>query len=302
MIPQQKTAPGGVRASLVRIHVSVLLFGMIGLFGKWIALPAPVIIAGRVMAAAVSLFIVCLVRKKDMRPPSLRDGLTWCGQGVLMGLHWIAFFKCVQMASVAAAVLTFATAPVFVSVIEPFFFHERFSPRAALLSLVCLAGVALLLPHSGLAGPETRGVLWGLGAGISFAFLSVFNRKALKRTGPLRLMLWQCLAASVALSPMLLFIHTQPRPLDIGLIVLLGTVFTALAHGLFVSGMTHVSAHAATVIVTLEPLYAIVFAWLLLGETVTLKMAAGGALIMSAAFFAAMRGPEAQQEIPAAPA
>jgi drug/metabolite transporter (DMT)-like permease len=273
--------------SLLKIHAAVLLFGMIGPFGKLIALPSVLIVAGRVAVAAAALLPVIVARKERLWPDRRRIRPLWVVLGAVMALHWIAFFQCVKMAGVAVAVLTFATAPVFVGFLEPWFFRERFSARNIALSFVCVAGVALLLPRFDMRSVQTIGVLWGLASGFGFAVLSLMYRHAVIRTSPLVLMFWQCAAASVLLAPAWLLAPFTGGGRDIAMIVVLGLVFTALAHGLYVSGMKGVSAHTATVIVTLEPLYAILLAWLLLGEGVGVKTVAGGALILASAFLAA---------------
>jgi drug/metabolite transporter (DMT)-like permease len=67
---------------------------------------------------------------------------------------------------------------------------------------------------------------------------------------------------------------------------MLGLVCTALAHTLFIAGLREISAHTASVIVALEPVYGIVLALVLLGEVPDARTLVGGALIVGAAFLA----------------
>jgi hypothetical protein len=55
---------------LALVHAAVLLFGFAGLFGKWLALPAAVIVLGRTVVAAAALAAIALARG---RPARLRD-------------------------------------------------------------------------------------------------------------------------------------------------------------------------------------------------------------------------------------
>jgi drug/metabolite transporter (DMT)-like permease len=73
------------------------------------------------------------------------------------------------------------------------------------------------------------------------------------------------------------------------LIAVLGIACTALAHTLFIAGLAVVSAHSASVVAALEPVYAMVFAFALLGETPDARMLVGGALIIAAAIRASGR-------------
>ena len=76
---------------------------------------------------------------------------------------------------------------------------------------------------------------------------------------------------------------------DLALIVVLGVACTALAHTLFVASLRRVSAHTASVVAALEPVYGIALAAWLLHEIPTLRTIAGAALIVGAALVATRR-------------
>ena len=87
------------------------------------------------------------------------------------------------------------------------------------------------------------------------------------------------------------------RPWDIGtvgareimLLIVLGLCCTALAHTLFIGGLAVVTAHTASVIAALEPVYGIVLALAFLGEVPGARTIAGGVLIVAAAVIATRR-------------
>lgn len=76
---------------------------------------------------------------------------------------------------------------------------------------------------------------------------------------------------------------------DWGLLVLLGVVFTGVAHSLFIGGMKHVRAQTAGIIASLETVYGIISAALLLGEIPSLRELAGGAIILGTAAYSTLR-------------
>src|SRR3954451_20496081 len=100
--------------ALVALHVAVALFGFAALFGRWIALGPVEIVFGRTIVAAVAL---CVFVRWD-RPKSARPDFSFVANGALLALHWVAFFAAVQAASVAIALLGFASFPVFVRALE----------------------------------------------------------------------------------------------------------------------------------------------------------------------------------------
>jgi drug/metabolite transporter (DMT)-like permease len=71
-----------------------------------------------------------------------------------------------------------------------------------------------------------------------------------------------------------------------GWILVLGVACTGLAHLLFVASLRVLHARTAGLVVALEPVYAILFAWILFAQVPTLRTLAGG-LIMIAAIFSA---------------
>ncbi len=76
---------------------------------------------------------------------------------------------------------------------------------------------------------------------------------------------------------------------EIVLLVVLGLVCTALAHTLFIAALANVTAHTASVVTALEPVYGIALAFALLGEVPGPRTLVGGALIVAAAAFATRR-------------
>ena len=77
------------------------------------------------------------------------------------------------------------------------------------------------------------------------------------------------------------------RPVDWLWLAMLGIFCTGLAHSLFVASLRVLKARTTAVIFALEPVYGILFAWWLFSEQPTLRMLAGGLLIVSAIFVSA---------------
>ena len=76
---------------------------------------------------------------------------------------------------------------------------------------------------------------------------------------------------------------------DVLLLLALGILCTALAHTLFIGSLRRVSAHTASVVAALEPVYGIALAALLLGEVPSPRTLVGALLILGAALLATRR-------------
>lgn len=284
--------------SLPALHLSVLLFGAAGLFGKLLDLHPVGIVLGRVVFASLALAILLRARGVSLRLDKGRDRAGLVGLGVLLAIHWATFFHSIQLSTVAVGLLTFSTFPVFTAFLEPLLLRERWSAADALAALVTFAGVALVVPELEWSNAFARGAFWGVMSGLTFALLSIANRGYVRRYPALVLAFHQDFWAMAALLPFLPFLAPIPDARDVALLVLLGVVFTAGAHSLFIHGLRNVRARTASVIATLEPVYGIVFAALLLGEVPDGRTLGGGVVILGAAAWVSVRARAGATPVP----
>jgi drug/metabolite transporter (DMT)-like permease len=170
--------------------------------------------------------------------------------------------------------------------------HGRRPRRAEWVAVVLVViGLALIAPECTWGSRSVQGLAYGIAAGFTFAWLAVRNRSLVGEVGATPLALWQNAFAALWLVPViaLTVADSLPTASDIVLIVLLGVFCTALAHTLFIASMLRVTAHTASVVSILEPLYGIAWAALLLGEWPDARTLGGGALIIAAAMLATAR-------------
>lgn len=292
---KEQSVIGGRPGGQAALHGAVFLFGMAGLFGKWVALGALLIVFGRVLFATAALGLVLAFRKRFILP-SRRAAWLLAACGALLVMHWAAFFHSIQVSTVSVGLLAYSTAPVFAALLEPWWFREPASLRGLLASLVSLGGVAVMIPQWQVENAVFQGVSWGVVAGCSFAALALVNRELGREIDATNLAFYQDGAATVLLLPVLPLIWSPPSQSDIILLALLGVVFTALAHGLFIHALRHVKARVATLVSTLEPVYGILLAALLLSEFPTLRTLAGGALILTAVVWVTLQARRGQED------
>ena len=277
--------------SLVAIHLAVILFGFSGLFGKFLTCSALMIVFGRTSFAAMALLPLVLVSSAGtakLRLTRKRVGV-YMLLGVLLAVHWCAFSLSIPLSTVALWLPSFSTFPLFVTLLEPFFFKQRVKRRDVIMALIVFAGLVLVLPSFDFSQKPVQGAAWGIFSGLTFALLAIFNKKNLVLEPPVRLAFFQNLFAAAAILPVFALIpQTIPAPDQILLLAILGIVFTALAHTLFISSLTNLRAATVSIITCLEPLYGIILAVILLGEIPNLRMIIGGTIILSATLFASI--------------
>jgi drug/metabolite transporter (DMT)-like permease len=274
---------------LLQVHGAVLLFGVAGLFGKLLPLAPVLIVFGRVVFASLALAAIALLWGLPIWLRSGRTLVVFLALGGLLALHWTTFFQAVQVSSVAVALLTFSTFPVFAALLEPIFFRERLHIADVLLAFLALVGVAVLMPSFTPGDRTAQGAFWGIASGLTFALLSLLNRKYVREYSSVLIALYQDFFAALALLP---FALLQWSPLilrDVLLLLLLGLGCTAVAHSLFIASLRGIPARIASMIACLEPVYGSLLAALLLAEIPSVRTVLGGLIILAVAFVATVR-------------
>jgi drug/metabolite transporter (DMT)-like permease len=279
-------AGAGRISALASLHVAVLLFGLAGLFGKWIDLPPAAIVFGRSAVAAAALGILLrLAAAGGDRVFEWRMAVN----GAVLAVHWFAFFKAIQIANVATGLLGFASFPLFVLVLELALLRARARGVDWAIAGLVVVGLLVLVPEPSLDNRIVQGLAWGVLSGFSFALLAVSNRALAARRAPTVIAFWQNVCAAACLAPALVLAPTRPDAREFALLLVLGVVCTALAHTLFIRSMRVLSAHTASVVAALEPVYGIALAVVLLGEVPDARTMVGAVLIVGAVLAASAR-------------
>ncbi|AGK96096.1 DMT family transporter [Clostridium pasteurianum] len=275
--------------SLMEIHLAVFLFGLSGLFGKLLSLPSIIIVLGRVFFSSIFLLILMLYLKKDIKLKQQKHYFYLIVMGVILAIHWSAFFKSIQISTVAIGLLTFSTSPVFVTFLEPCFFKEKIKLSDIVIAIITFLGVVLVIPKFQLGNNLTQGVLWGILSGFAYAILSMLNRKCVKEYSSSVIAFYEQLVVTIVLIPFLFLQKTVFQTKDILLLILLGMVFTGVSHSLFIKGLKNIKTQTAGIISSLEPVYGIIFAAFLLREVPTLREILGGIVILGTVFYSTIK-------------
>ncbi|MFJ1303014.1 DMT family transporter [Pseudomonadota bacterium AL_CKDN230030165-1A_HGKHYDSX7] len=278
--------------ALLYIHAAAVLFGLTGVFGELIQASAAVITAGRAIFAVLSLGLFARIQRRSMlgvlTPAQI---FVLVIAGALLAGHWVTFFISVKVGGIAIATLGFASFPAFITLFEGLVFREKVrAAEWAVLALVTL-GLVLVTPSFDFADQGTVGLLWGLASGLSFALLALTNRRAAAGMDAMQVAGWQNAIVALIVLPFAVGQLPALGAMDWLWIALLGVFCTGLSHYLFVSSLTKLNARSAGLVIALEPVYAIGFAWFLFAQEPTARMLAGAALIVAAIVWSGLRKP-----------
>ncbi len=284
---------------MLKIHLAVFLFGFAGLFGKFLSCSPFIIVLGRTFFAAIALFVYAkMFSRTKLFNLDRTSFLSLILQGILLACHWVTFFLAIQISSVAVGLVTFSSFPLFVTFMEPVFFKEPLKKRDIATAITVFAGILLVIPDVNFSNNITLGGFYGVLSGLTFAVLALVNRKNAMVSDPIAVAFYQNLFAAlflilpILILPVLVFpglvlpgLAIKPRAPDLSdlpLLILLGVIFTAMAHTFFIQSLTKIRAQTASVIAGLEPVYGIVFAFFLLNEIPRVRTLAGGLVIIGA--------------------
>ncbi|MDD4737438.1 MAG: DMT family transporter [Kiritimatiellae bacterium] len=278
------------RRCFIYLNAAILLWGITPLLVKVISIPVVPLIVLRCLIAAVALLAVCLLRRVDFRLKSAADTRRVLFCGFMMGLHWVAYFLSIRVSSVAVAVIAMCTYPVLTILLEPLMRRERLRRKDILTGVVVLIGVATLVRDFNLSDHITQGVLFGVLSALLFAFRGIISRSLVQRYDSTLMMMYQTALAGLLLLPALLFTPITFAAHDYFWIIILGLVFTAASHTLYIASLVSLKAKTTAIMQALTPLYSTGFAILLIGEQPTLRTLIGGSIVLSAALYEAFRG------------
>lgn len=279
-------------------------WGFVAILVSAVDLGATVLVFYRLALAAATVGAIAIAsRRREL----LRLGPSWKGVaaiGLVLAGHWSLFFLTIKLSSVAVAVVTVYTAPLFIAAVAPFFLPERWSP-VALAALVPAGAGIVLIAVAGNDGGHVRpvAIATGLGAGALYAVLVIYGKRLRLQLNPVTFAFWAYLIAAVVLAPVLaVSAHVVPSSWrEAGAILLLGVLFTGVSGVIYVTLLGHVTAQAIGVLAFVEPVSAALLAWAILGQSLGAAVLIGGALVLLAGTIVVLREPAdaAAVEVPA---
>ena len=220
--------------------------------------------------------------------------------GALLALQSFCLYSSVARLPVALALLAFNTYPLWTALWARLAYGHRAEPRMLRAMPVMLLGLALALDVLGAASGLGAAGQWGrIGAGVAFAVaaaasfglaLVITQHEAADVDGRLRTAVSMALVGAVALLVVaaqggLALPHAAPGWWGLlALTFLYGTAFTVMFTVLPRLGVVGNSA-----IMNVEPIFALVLAWALLGQTIAPVQVGGGLLVVATVMWLGLR-------------
>ena len=210
--------------------------------------------------------------------------------GMAMGFNWILLFEAYKYTSVSAATLSYYFAPIIVTVVCPFLFHEKLTKKQILCFVMSTLGVFLItgIPDFQNMGRDTIGILFGLSAAVFYATVILLN-KFIKNVAGIHRTFLQFLAAIVTLIPYVactggFHLGSLDSKGWVNLLIV-GLVHTGITYCLYFSSLKELPGQEAAILSYVDPLMAVVISVTILGESISLPQIIGGILILGFAIW-----------------
>lgn len=277
----QKTA---VSAAKMKLIVSMLIFGTIGIFVRYIGLPSSVIAVSRGYVGMLFLVLVLLVQRKKPDAGAIRENLLLLVvSGGLIGMNWIALFEAYNYTTVTTATLCYYLAPVFVTLASPFVLGEKLTAKKLLCVAVALFGMVFVsgVLEGGISG--LRGILCGVTAAVLYACVILLNKRMKPIPAFDKTLIQLGMAATVSLPYVLATVDVgalDPSPAALGLLLVVGIIHTGVAYTMYFSSMDAIPAQTVALFSYIDPVSAIFLSAIFLKEPLTLFGCIGAVLVL----------------------
>jgi drug/metabolite transporter (DMT)-like permease len=263
------------------IIIAAILWSLAGIFAKQIiGMSAQSIIFYRVGFAFI-IFLVALFVSGKLNILKLREKKSYLFLfSILQMATMVSYFISIMNASVSIAVLLLSTAPIYITIFSPWILKEKIGIRGIIALVLSLAGIILIVDPGKLDfEPFSIGILAGIASGIFYAFEIMTSKYASSTYSGYSQAFWSFLVAAIILLPVGV-VPLEVVSSNLVYLLLLAVFPTILAVSLYFNGLKKVKAQSASILGLIEPISAVFFAVLILGEQISTLEITGGALIL----------------------
>lgn len=266
--------------------VSMAIFGTLAVFVRNIDLNSGELALYRAILAAVLILVYLLATGQKIDFKGIKKEVPLLlASGIAMGINWILLFQAYKYTTVSVATLSYYFAPVIVTVVCPFLFHEKLNKKQIICFVMSTVGLVMIIGVNGFGqgSSDLTGVLFGLGAAAFYATVVLLNKFIKNVTGIHRTFL-QFIAAIIILIPYVactggIHLGNLNGKGWISLLIV-GLVHTGITYCMYFSALKELPGQEAAILSYIDPLVAVLVSVLLLGETMTFMQVLGGIFIL----------------------
>lgn len=278
--------------SLLKYIAALLLFGSNGIVAGHISLSSHEIVLFRTMIGSVLLVALYLIYNRRFTfYRHKRSAVFLCLSGFAMGVSWLFLFEAYRQVGVSVASLGYYCGPIIVMALSPVLFKEKLTKRKLLCFLVVFIGIVFVDGNAIYETHNLGGIAFALLSAVMYAVMLCLNKKVEGISGMENATV-QLTAAFVSVFVFVAFkqgLHFDIKTGDILPLLVLGLLNTGIGCFLYFSSIGGIKVQTVAILGYLEPLSAIFFSFIFLGEQLLVGQIIGAALIIFGALCAELQ-------------
>ena len=242
-----------MRSTFLKLHLSIILAGFTGILGKLITLNEGLLVWYRIMFALPALWLLVGRPKIPMH-----SALRMMGVGALLALHWVFFFGSIKASNVSISVATFSMTGFFTAIFEPLINRRRINIRELLFGMIAVAGIFLIFHFDFRLA----------------ALFSITNKRVGSSHSVRGIVLYEMLGGFAIITLILpLYLNIFPVPTilptipDLLWLTIFSLICTVALYLLQIDVLKKISAFTLNLSYNLEPIYSIILAMIIFGES-----------------------------------
>jgi len=254
----------------LHLHFLVFLWGFTAILGLLIKLSFPEVVFYRTLISFLAFMPVLVLTKVSFRvEPKVVIKLLLTG--VIISFHWLLFFGAARYANASVSLIGLATTSLWTALLEPLARKQRISKLELLFGVIIIIGIYVIYLDDFSYG---LGLVMSIVSAFFAALFTVANSLFVTKHHPLQITFYETGGAFLGTIPFVLWhLHSNgaslamPTTLDWGYLLILALVCTVYANAAWVYILKKVSAFAGNLVINLEPIYGILLALLIFGQT-----------------------------------
>ena len=281
--------------AFIKYISALLLFGLNGIVASHIPMNSYEIVFLRTLIGSILLIALFLIGKGKFHIKEYKkDTLFIVLSGVAMGTSWMFLYEAYQQIGVSLSSLLYYCGPVIVMILSPLIFREKLTAPKLFGFATVLVGIFLVNGNATQSSSNPWGLFCGAMSAVMYFFMVTLNKQAKNISG----MENSVIQLVVSFLTVAVFMGIkQGFVLDVpvsawGWILVLGIVNTGIGCYLYFSPLAKLPVQTVAVCGYLEPLSAVVFAALLLGEKMTVIQIVGAVCIIGGAMIGELIKPK----------
>lgn len=257
----------GKLGSYLKLHFIVFIWGFTAILGALISIQADALVWYRMLFAGIFLFSFILYKKKSFVVP-LKEFFKLIFVGLLIAIHWVFFFKAIQVSNVSITLSVFSLGAFLAAILEPLFYGRKVLWYEVFFGLLIIAGLGIILQ---VEINYFEGMMYALASIIIGVLFTLMNGKLIEKNDSSVITFYEFIAGVVFISIYFLienkfkadfFVLTAN---DWILLLILSSICTAYAFTASVKIMQKLSPYTIMLTTSLEPVYGIILAFFILG-------------------------------------